>query len=486
MFKFCGRAKGKFRPTKIVNVDHLMEAFPELEGMEMPIETAKATKRSLAIHGSMFNQDAVEPPKELVETVVDTLVDNTRKAYYDKHGKEFPRNCALTDETGRYVSPGELRCAIEDSYEHFMVHGNWPATRLIKSIRKAAEESNDKTSAGVPLNHICSKKGPWLENMTIVIEAVLGRLYVLLDGTEGGLDAVRKGACDPVFLFIKSELHPLRKVKEGRFRLIAGVSLIDSIIDRLLNSHVNKAEIATWEDLPFKPGMGLNDEGLQKLFTEFCGNQKKGDLSSTDISGWDWSVFWYLLSADRDYRVKLSQAPEGSAYALLMSSTHTCRAKKVLQTSDGAMFEQMIMGIMCSGWYNTSSTNSHMRVILAQVARLMEGHANLQLDSAMGDDAVEQYTPGLADRYKKLGFRVRGGTKCPPKEFSFCSMNWKGNWQAEPENWRKSMFKYLLKNPRDPDHDMHYSQFYREMRHSPEILRLKPRIEAYKSLLMGS
>ena len=39
---------------------------------------------------------------------------------------------------------------------------------------------------------------------------------------------------DPIKVFVKQEPHKMSKIKQERYRLISGVSLVDTLVDRLL------------------------------------------------------------------------------------------------------------------------------------------------------------------------------------------------------------------------------------------------------------
>jgi hypothetical protein len=185
------------------------------------------------------------------------------------------------------------------------------------------------------------------------------------------------GYCDPIRLFVKNEPHSSKKRRERKFRLIMSVSLCDQLVERVLNQHLNKAEIALWADLPVCPGQSLAGEGVETLVSKL---RKVQNPHSTDVSGWDWSVSESELLVDAHRRGLLLKASVSHTRAMIGRAAVLSRS--VLVLSNGAMFSQTTPGIQKSGSYNTSSTNSWIRVY----ASWLSGADQVV---AMGDDCVD-------------------------------------------------------------------------------------------------
>lgn len=251
--------------------------------------------------------------------------------------------------------------------------------------------------------------------------------------------------CDPIYVFIKDEPHKLEKLAKERYRIISCVSILDTLVERVLYTLQNKTEIDHCDYIPYKPGMGLHDSGKEALYSWFKKRQAEYQLASTDVSAWDWSVTDWMLEDDGHYRIHVAGG-EGSGWADLVLAQHYAVSHKVFVLPSGEMFAQTEGGVLPSGCFNTSSTNSHMRHGLAS-------HVQLELDSfeewsraegaQMGDDAQERYVDGMLDEYVKLGFTVKGVEVCAPGRFSFCSTLWDGDWKGEPESWKKTLFRFL-------------------------------------------
>lgn len=318
-----------------------------------------------------------------------------------------------------------------------------------------------------------------------MILLVLDRLKHMLDFNGKivtGVDLVDARICDPIYTFIKDEPHKEEKLVMNRLRIISGVSLVDNLIERLLFSTQNNFEIQINEHIPYKPGMGLHDEGQQKLFDWFSKLQKEYEVCSSDVKGWDWSVTDWLLDADLQYRCGFVNGCE--AWIKLAFVRFECLKWKVFQLPSGEMFSQNIPGIQCSGSYPTSSTNSHMREILSITAQLNLGcdEESSAEGGQMGDDALERYLDGLLEEYRRLGFTVKGVEIMDPGKFSFCSTSWDNAPHGRPESWAKTLFRFLHKSPLDPMYEEYRRQFKRDLRHHPDVESLAKRVDEFRLL----
>jgi len=248
------------------------------------------------------------------------------------------------------------------------------------------------------------------------------------------------GLCDPVRLFVKQEPHTSRKVKEGRFRLISSVSLVDQLVERMLFGAQNQLEIAEWEQIPSKPGMGLSlMSQARSLFDDLRVKHSRCPAAEADISGFDWSVQDWELWADVEMRIVLGGF--GAKLAQAARNRFSCFMNSVFQLSDGTLIEQMQPGIMKSGSYCTSSTNSRIRCLMAELI-------GSPWCIAMGDDSVEGWVDGAKDKYMSLGHVCKDYKPCATTisgrlyEVEFCShviredRCWLGSWP-------KTLFKYL-------------------------------------------
>jgi len=248
------------------------------------------------------------------------------------------------------------------------------------------------------------------------------------------------GLCDPVRLFVKQEPHPKRKIEEGRFRLISSVSLVDQLVERLLFGPQNQLEIQHWRNIPSKPGMGLSlHEQAQSIWHELKSNHDRWPAAEADISGFDWSVQDWELWSDIIIRIDLGNF--GNRLKKAATARFYCFMNSVFQLSDGRLISQDLPGIMKSGSYCTSSTNSRIRCLMAELI-------GSPWCIAMGDDSVEGYVPNAKKLYQKLGHVCKDYLPCETdidghlSKVNFCSHELSEGkfWLT---SWAKTLFRFL-------------------------------------------
>lgn len=289
------------------------------------------------------------------------------------------------------------------------------------------------------------------------------RLQDVAGLTAGQL--VKQGFTDEVRLFVKNELHSEHKVQQGRMRLIASISVVDQLVERVLNGPQNREEIRNWEVIPSKPGMGLHDEGLESLEKQIKGF---GEYAvSSDISGFDWSVSQWALDWDARVRAELCGAGALSHMFLIRA---TCLGLSRFVFSDGEVWDQVVPGIQKSGSYNTSSTNSRIRVLLAWLVGVCCRYESRCI--AMGDDCVElaKASPSeLVDTYGQFGFALKEVSRWP---LEFCAYQFDLEGGFIPVRWHKMLASVLATAPRDAAHanELLVALSY-ELRHSPQADR---------------
>lgn len=283
--------------------------------------------------------------------------------------------------------------------------------------------------------------------MQLVVESVYARLELLskveLSDKLTAVDLVRLGLCDPVRLFVKQEPHPKRKIETRRFRLISSVSLVDQLVERLLFGYQNQLEIAMWKTCPSKPGMGLSEGSQAKaIWDQVAYKHTTCPAVEADISGFDWSVQEWELRADVEMRIILGGFHEKVANAA--RNRFKCLSLSVFQLSNGTLIAQAIPGLMKSGSYCTSSSNSRIRCLMAKLI-------GSPWCIAMGDDSVEGYVHGAQEAYKKLGHDCKDYQLCETsfqktgdklKSFNFCS-HYLSEGKFYLTSWPKTFLKYL-------------------------------------------
>lgn len=405
--------------------------FEELKDLSWPPRGGDHEERSLLLQSGRF-LEGVEPTEEQVDGAIKDF-----EQYYPK-------------------------TRVPKWTETFESEGVVPYGVFIQTVNNI----NPKASPGYPWGLLVNEKGRFCEeDLRTVYECVNVRLRNYLsvgsvsDGPLKAITLVREGLVDPVRLFIKNEPHSREKVDSGRLRLVSSVSMIDELIERLLFGPQNEAEIKEWKTCLSKPGMGLSqDSQAASLFENAAPHLKRGKKS--DVSGWDWCFKSWLYDADLKMRARLNNG-FGTVWHTLAKCRFECMKWTLFATSSGRVFAQMKPGIMLSGSYLTSSTNSRGRVLLARLCGAIWA-------IAMGDDCNEdnEATPiEMEVVYRKYGFRIRDVAACDEDSFEFCSHTIMSD-KAIPLNFPKGLFRLLSKEPSL----LNYVQFLNEYRHRPDDL----------------
>ena len=278
---------------------------------------------------------------------------------------------------------------------------------------------------------------------------------------------VRLGLCDPCKVFVKNEPHKKSKLLRKVQRLIFSVSLIDNVVSRLLHSNQNREEILNWKLIPPSAGLGLDDPGLEAIqeSIRLMGLRTSG-LMSSDVSGWDFSVQSWELEADLQRRIELN-CSKGTDWERIASAHHYCMARKVFVLSDGSMYQQLIPGLMPSGWYLTASSNSNIRAIDSYHVALEAGVTPAV--KTMGDDSVEAVVPDPIEAYSKLGKTIKFVENVTPSKFEFCSTLFE-NGIGVPVNIDKQLVNLLCYKPLTYSEGLdRFQQFCYELRHYPHL-----------------
>lgn len=239
--------------------------------------------------------------------------------------------------------------------------------------------------------------------------------------------------CDPVRVFVKQEPHTVEKIRQGRFRLISSLSIVDSLVERYFSFDLNKREIAHWTEVPSKPGIHFMDG--RDITSDV---ERLRDPVEADVSGWDWSVSEQELNHEAYMRCKLCTWENGTLMNNLVRARFTCLARSVFVTSDGDLYAQTVYGAMKSGCYNTSSSNSRIRVL---VDRALGSKC-----IAMGDDSVGEYIEDAVNKYESLGHTVKMYNRISSRSFEFCSHQY-SDGRCYLKAWQRALFRLLNNKP---------------------------------------
>ncbi|NP_042302.3 polyprotein P2ab [Southern cowpea mosaic virus] len=431
-FRNCGSSTCKFREVSRKPVADAVTAatkvFPELSELGWPERGSGAEIGSLLLQAGKF---------------VPTKAPSNLEQAYNNLLSRYPRSKPLA-------------CFRQ---------GTWSFDAIFEQVvsKATSAEINQKASPGVPLSRLATtNKDLMAQHMQFVAACVTGRVPLLASFEDihalSPTEMVEMGLCDPVRLFVKQEPHPSRKLKEGRYRLISSVSIVDQLVERMLFGAQNELEIAEWQSIPSKPGMGLSViHQADAIFRDLRVKHTVCPAAEADISGFDWSVQDWELWADVEMRIVLGSFPPMMARAA--RNRFSCFMNSVLQLSNGQLLQQELPGIMKSGSYCTSSTNSRIRCLMAELI-------GSPWCIAMGDDSVEGFVEGAREKYAGLGHLCKDYKPCattPTGQLyavEFCSHVIKRN-KAFLTSWPKTLYRFLS-TPRETLEDLE-----RELASSP-------------------
>lgn len=292
-----------------------------------------------------------------------------------------------------------------------------------------------------PTNHsVLTQQGAF------IAECVRARIALLADATIGelrGLSAfelAEKGFCDPVRVFVKNEPHSLEKMKQGRYRIISSVSLVDNIVQRCIFDQQDRLEISTWTHHPSQPGLGFTKDMTRKFLSQL----PLGPVAEADVSGWDWSVQGWELEAEAIMRALLLDNPNEFFVGLLEKAMYVL-SMSLFSLSDGSLYSQLEPGIMKSGAKITSSSNSRIRVLAHHILNPTNSWC-----LAMGDDSLESDFHGAKEAYLSLGHPTKMFSK-KEDEFEFCGHIYdRKALTCRPVNVVKMMVRYCaLSSPNE-------------------------------------
>lgn len=270
---------------------------------------------------------------------------------------------------------------------------------------------------------------------------------------------------DPVRNFGKNEVHNRKKQETGKLRLINSISLIDQLVERMLNSGLNSAEIKNWADIPVCPGMGLNDAGLSTIQEKAL---KFSRPAGDDVGGWDFCVEQWMM--DDDARVRSLQSGKELGESM-WEKLAILTGLTLLVYSDGEIQEQdpTRPGSWETGKYITSSGNSKMRAIAHDHA-IPEKPLGVM---AMGDDCIEDTPDGMTEdeligRYARFGIRIKEvEIYSLTGSLEFCAYRFDLKGGVEPVRWHKMVASYCATWPVESQVLERYGALMHELRHSP-------------------
>lgn len=191
---------------------------------------------------------------------------------------------------------------------------------------------------------------------------------------------------DPLNVFVKQEPHKLKKLVEGRVRLICAVSLIDTMLDRIIFGPMVTTQLSKVGHTPCLVGWVPVLGGHRFVRNYLRGNK----VLAVDKTAWDWSVKSWMVRAWIHFIESMVIQPP--RWWLHMSRTRITMLFRHAQFrfKDGMLVNQPLWGIMKSGCYLTLYLNSVSQSILHYVVMLRMGKSPYSCQPlTFGDDTVQ-------------------------------------------------------------------------------------------------
>lgn len=249
---------------------------------------------------------------------------------------------------------------------------------------------------------------------------------------------------DPIKVFIKQEPHKVEKIEEGRFRIISGVSLIDTMIDRILFGEMLRTASHPTKVLrtPCAVGWAPNKGGWRFISMHYR------DGFSIDRKAWDWTVnewlieMWerFIRDMHPDHPVWWSKLVE-QRFTLLFYNAR-------FSFSDGQLIQQQYPGIMKSGCLLTLILNSVGQTILHMLVQRRLGrdlYENIPI--SMGDDTLQHpfdYMEPYAQELSKMALIKEAEHTHGFAEFIGFIFHKHGYF---PAYWKKHLFQLRYLDP---------------------------------------
>nr|QJI53807.1 MAG: hypothetical protein 2 [Solemoviridae sp.] len=266
------------------------------------------------------------------------------------------------------------------------------------------------------------------ERVSLVKKIVRARFDALLRGEM---------IADDLKVFVKQEPHKIKKIQEGRLRLISAVSLVDTMIDRILFGWLGRKVLDTAGRTPCLVGWSPVRGGWIQLNDRFRGIP----VVCIDKEAWDWTVPEYLVKMWKTFLVALPTDSAPWWEKMVDARLDLLFKEPMFQFEDGTRVKQETVGIMKSGCYLTIILNSLSQSMLHYLtnARLGLPMAENQ-PYTIGDDTVQESFPQLreyVDEMEKLGPVLKGAKVQHFVEFAGFAFDGKTCW---PAYWQKHLF----------------------------------------------
>lgn len=272
------------------------------------------------------------------------------------------------------------------------------------------------------------------------------RVNLVRDHVKLRFDALKRGQpiCDDLKVFVKQEPHKIKKLEEGRIRLISAVSLVDSLIDRILFAWMLRRQLDTVGQTPCLVGWSPIRGGWRKIQAIYANSP----VNCLDKRAWDWTVKPYLVDMWIEFLTQLPVNPPEWWVEMVKLRMALLFDAPWFRFEDGTRVQQGVRGIMKSGCFLTILLNSLSQSMLHYVANKRCGKDPLyKQPQTMGDDTVQgaiEYLDEYVEKFKELGVNIKEAKVQHWVEFSgFCF----DGQTCYPAYWQKHLFN-IAHSPR--------------------------------------
>jgi len=333
---------------------------------------------------------------------------------------------------------------------------------------------NRAKAPGYPLNLLYTTNEQAIDaDYDLILGSVIARVHLWLsddwdyeDHRDDPMWFILNGIIDPSSVFIKDEPHPLRKLKEGRFRCITPVSLVGQVVEAILTQEMADSTKESLYDCGSAIGIGFTDH-QNREFRDFMYRKldefdDDATMTSSDVKGFDALHDEVSFAAVHHYEQLAWLA--NSVWWRAQKRWYLLMSKSVVFV-DGVLYTKTIRGTLDSGSRKTSLENTTLRLIYEFYIRNRMPPTPIFVVAA-GDDSISvgKTAPGEYERVA-LGLNITLRDVTTSRDsVEFCSHRYnRGNDLFPLTSWPKSVYRMLSKAVLDP---LDVRQALNEMRHN--------------------
>lgn len=272
------------------------------------------------------------------------------------------------------------------------------------------------------------------ERLNLFKIVVRDRIHSLIDGP---------GDADDIYCFVKQEPHKTKKLEEGRYRLISAVSMVDTMVDRMVFGDLADKVLKSVGSTPIMIGW-TPLQGGYRLLRDLL----PGKVLCVDKSSWDWTVPFWMTECWLDIVLQLCNQSPPFWERLVRQRFRMLFQDAVFQFSDGTRVRQEVPGVMKSGCFLTIILNSVGQLLLHyMICEDLGIEPEGCVPYCMGDDTAQMTMSPMCDyieRFGYYGFKVKEAKVLDWIEFAGFMVDDK-TW---PVYWQKHLFNLQHADPK--------------------------------------